>query len=404
MSAGATLQAAASSIDLANLISITGTDTFATSNNTLELDGTISGTGAISDLTGGTLILTGANTYSGVTTIGGGAVLQIQGVSALGAADGTLTLGSAVNTGTLRFRGGNDAVRVPLRRADRRRRRVRKRFTNASEIDGVISGSGSLTDASSGLLILTGANTYTGGTSIFFGTLQVANDLALGSGPISMATVTTLQAGAATVSLSNAVGLTGFDTIDNNGNALTLSGVISGVGSLTEIGAGTLTLSGTNTYTGGTTIAGGTLLIDGSTASSAVTVGNGGTLSGTGSAGAVTVESGGTFAPGDPSTFTVAGLTLNSGATLDEEIGGAAPGTGGAGGYDQTVVESGGAISLGGAALDVSLVDGFAPSVGAAFTIINNETGNGISGTFGGSGAGRNARGRRSPAFSRSRL
>ena len=78
----------------------------------------------------------------------------------------------------------------------------------------------------------------------------------------------------------------------------------------------------------------------------------------------MTVESSGTFAPGDPSTFTVASLTLKSGSTFDEEIGGTAPGTGGAGGYDQTVVESGGAISLGGATLDISLVDSFTPSVG----------------------------------------
>ncbi len=48
------------------------------------------------------------------------------------------------------------------------------------------------------------------------------------------------------------------------------------------------------------------------------------------------------------------------------------------------MVESGGAISLGGATLDVSLVDGFTPSVGETFTIINNETGKPVSGTFDG--------------------
>ena len=103
----------------------------------------------------------------------------------------------------------------------------------------------------------------------------------------------------------------------------------------------------------------------------------------------MTVESGGTFAPGDPSTFTVASLTLQAGATFVEQIGGANPGTGGAGGYDQTVVESNGTIALGGATLDVSLVDSFAPSGGETFTIINNETGSPVTGTF--AGLGQNA-------------
>jgi hypothetical protein len=173
------------------------------------------------------------------------------------------------------------------------------------------------------------------------------------------------------------------DVIADENGSIT-SGFGADKGSLTLDGAGTLVLGAVNTYTGGTTIDSGTLLIDGSTASSAVTVDNGGTLSGTGTAGAVTVESGGTFAPGDPSTFTVASLTLNSGASFDEEIGGAAPGTGGASGYDQTVVKSGGTISLGGATLNASLVDSFAPSTGETFIIINNETGNPVSGAFNG--------------------
>ncbi|MGO9698725.1 MAG: Hint domain-containing protein [Xanthobacteraceae bacterium] len=180
------------------------------------------------------------------------------------------------------------------------------------------------------------------------------------------------------------------------GGTETVSGVIAdmtgsndpshetGAGSVKMIGPGTLVLSGDNTYTGTTDVENGTVLIDGFNGNSAVTVGNGGTLGGTGTAGVVTVESGGTFAPGDPSMFTVASLTLNSGAAFDEQIGGTAPGTGGAGGYDQTVVESGGTISLGDATLNVSLVNSFTPSMGDSFTIINNETGSPVSGTFAG--------------------
>jgi hypothetical protein len=96
----------------------------------------------------------------------------------------------------------------------------------------------------------------------------------------------------------------------------------------------------------------------------------------------VTVESGGTFAPGDPNTITVASLTLNSGSNFDEEIGGTSRGTGGASGYDQTIVQNGGTIALGGATLNLSFVDNFTPAGGDVFSIINNESGRAVGGTF----------------------
>ena len=80
----------------------------------------------------------------------------------------------------------------------------------------------------------------------------------------------------------------------------------------------------------------------------------------------------------------MASLTLESGSSFDEQIGGSSPGTGGAGGYDQTVVESGGTVSLGGATLNLSLVDGFTPSLGDTITIIENDTGSAVNGTFAG--------------------
>ena len=46
---------------------------------------------------------------------------------------------------------------------------------------GVVSGTGSLTQAGSGTLILTGANTYSGGTTISAGTLQIGNGGTTGS-------------------------------------------------------------------------------------------------------------------------------------------------------------------------------------------------------------------------------
>ena len=116
-----------------------------------------------------------------------------------------------------------------------------------------------------------------------------------------------------------------------SGQTITDTNQITGPG-IVLTGGGTLVLeNNNNTYTGGTTVENGTLLIDGTNGNSAITVENGATIGGNGTAGAVTVDSGGTFTPGDPSTFTVASLTLSSGAAFDEEIGGTSPGTGGAG-------------------------------------------------------------------------
>ncbi|MFD0895876.1 autotransporter-associated beta strand repeat-containing protein [Luteolibacter ambystomatis] len=123
-----------------------------------------------------------------------------------------------------------------------------------------------------------------------------------------------------------AMALTGgatINTLDASDNAtartVTLSGVLSGSGSLTKSGAGTLLLSATNTYTGTTTVGGGILTVNGSLSTGVVTVQNGGTLSGTGTVGgASTVQNGGSLAPGSGGigTLGTAAITLQSGAVL----------------------------------------------------------------------------------------
>src|SRR5258705_9506946 len=88
---------------------------------------------------------------------------------------------------------------------------------------------------------LTGTNTYSGGTTISAGTLQVGN-------------------GGTTGSITGDVtdnGVLAFDRSDS----VTFAGAISGTGSVTQIGTGTTILTGTNTYSGGTTISAGTLQI-----------------------------------------------------------------------------------------------------------------------------------------------
>jgi len=268
---------------------------------------------------------------------------------------------------------------------------------------GDTGGGGGFGGGGGGGIIVGGSAGFGGGGGLGAGGdifVQQGATLIIENGTVGAGTV---HRGTGSVGGANGEAYGGSIFIEGNeqitfspGGTETVSGVIAdmtgsndpshetGAGSVKMIGPGTLVLSGNNTYSGTTDVESGTVLIDGFNGKSAVTVGNGGTLGGTGTAGVVTVESGGTFAPGDPSTFTVASLTLNSGATFDEQIGGTAPGTGGAGGYDQTVVESGGDIALGGATLNVSLVNSFTPSVGDTFTVINNETGNPVSSTFAG--------------------
>src|SRR6516164_3446189 len=143
---------------------------------------------------------------------------------------------------------------------------------------GVISGSGAVTVQGGGTAIFTDANTYTGGTTIAAGTLQLGNG-----------------------------GTSGSITGD----------VISGTGSFAQIGSGITVLTGNNSYSGDTTVAAGALIVNGSIASSSLTtVNSGAALLGTGTVGSTVINAGGFLAPGNsPGTMTVAGnLALQSGA------------------------------------------------------------------------------------------
>ena len=102
-------------------------------------------------------------------------------------------------------------------------------------MSGLVSGTGRLTKTSGvtagnfGVLVLTGTNTYSGGTTISAGTLQ------LGAGGAS---------GSIVGNVTNNATLA-----FNRSDALTYAGVVSGTGAVTKSGAGTLTLTGANTYT-----------------------------------------------------------------------------------------------------------------------------------------------------------
>ncbi len=169
-----------------------------------------------------------------------------------------------------------------------------------------VTGTGRFVQAGSGVLTVAGSNSYTGGTTISGGTLQLANGGALGTGGIS----------------NNAA------LIFNSSASATINQTIAGTGSLTLLGSGTVTLPANNTFSGGSSISNGTLMVNnpsGSGAGSgAVNVFSGGKLAGSGRIGGpVTIHSGGSLLPGNSvGTLTINNtLTVNPGAILNFGLG-----------------------------------------------------------------------------------
>ena len=180
-------------------------------------------------------------------------------------------------------------------------------------LSGVISNGatpGFLNMMGPGTLVLSGANTYSGGTTVSAGSLRLSGAGTLG------ATTGTLGVSGGVLDLggtsqkTGALTLTG-GTIEDGTltsslfgiQAGTVSATLAGAGALTKTGSGIAILSGANTYTGPTNVNGGVLDVTGSIApSSLTTVGGSGILLGTGKVGSVQVNSGGVFAPGAAGT------------------------------------------------------------------------------------------------------
>jgi autotransporter-associated beta strand protein len=202
--------------------------------------------------------------------------------------------------------------------------------------------------------------------------------------------------------------------VDNVLGSITTTGVIDSQGAnraLTKVGAGTLVINGgavPNTFQGGVFVNGGVLSVINSSATplgtlagpsgGLVTVNatgtlrvgpgvnipnpvtlSGGTLTGVGTLSGAVNSVGGTVSPGDNGTDVLtflSSLTLDNASTFHVEINGPNP----IADYDQIGVL--GTLTLGGAALDVSL--GFTPGVGNTFHLVNNAGPGAINGTFAG--------------------
>jgi hypothetical protein len=236
-------------------------------------------------------------------------------------------------------------------------------ITNAA--GGTISGAGLGGD---GAAIQTGdGNDTITNSGTIVGNNGFAIDMQGGNNTLNI----TGGAASITGNISGGTGGTNALVIDpGSGNSFSYTGQLSNFNSA-EIKSGTVTLSGANTYTGNTTISGGTLFaqnVAGSaTGSGTVAVNNGAKLGGTGTVGAVTVSSGGTVAPGQIAGILNSGnVTFNSGSTFSIEIGGTT-----AGAHDQLNVT--GTVNLGGSTLSGTLINGFTPTAGQQFTIIQSS-------------------------------
>ncbi|WP_167514663.1 autotransporter outer membrane beta-barrel domain-containing protein [Mesorhizobium intechi] len=185
----------------------------------------------------------------------GGTVVADDGDGALAvtgmqfAADGYRIEGDAI---TLAGAGGESIIRVGDGTA------AGAGYT--ATIASVLTGASSLIKTDAGTLVLSGANTHTGGTTVSGGVLSVAADNNLGAAAGSLTLSggalrnTAAFASARNVTLSAAGGT--LDTVAD----LTLSGAISGSGNLAKTGAGTLVLASDNSaFTGAISVGGGTL-------------------------------------------------------------------------------------------------------------------------------------------------
>ena len=309
----------------------------------------IGGTQGVKKTGKGMVVLGGANTYTGTTTISAGAV-QISADGNLGAAPGAPTAGVLVLDGGI--------LRVTSAMTLNANRGVTISAANGTidvavggdlSYGGVIGGSGNLAKVGAGVLTLSGSNTFAGGTTMLSGTFNNTGSLAGG------------------VAISGG-------TFNNSGSlaggAAISGGILNNIGSITggaTISGGVFNNSSPGSLSGGVTVQNG-IYSGGANLSGAVVVGDG-----TGASDAIFHPAGFT-----PTTLNLASLSLNSDAvfqlTLDS----------GAIQADKMLVGGGTTLGSGVAQLSVQDLAFAVLPLGTFFTIIDNAPAATMSGFFSG--------------------
>ena len=417
--------------------------------NTIDQNGnSTTFTGVFSDATtGGTLIiansgsggsvtLTGTNTYTGATTIDAGATLALSGTGSIAtsstlAANGTFDISG--NTAGALIQDLSGSGTVDLGNQTLTLTNASGTFAGTIADGGLNGGTGGALTVAGGTATLSGTNTYTGATTINSGAT-----LAL-SGTGSIATSSTVAAGG-TFDISGTTAGTAIEDLSGNGTVnlgnqvLTLTnagstfagtiadgGLNGGTGGALTVAGGTATLSGTETYTGATTVntgatlaltgtgsiatsstvdANGTFDISATTAGAAIQnlSGNGtinlgnqmltltnasstfaGTIADSGTGGALTVA-GGTATLSGANTYT--GMTtINPGATL------ALSGNGAIGTSGDVVADGTFDISQASAAASIQSLGGAGAVVLGGNALVITNGGDTFSGAISGAGA-----------------
>jgi autotransporter-associated beta strand protein len=186
----------------------------------------------------------------GTLTVADGGVVNSPGFTGI-------AQGSTLNLGTGGLAGGINTPAID------NEGQIVANFTDTLTLAADISGAGTLSKAGVGTLILTGNNSYAGGTTITGGFINFNSANSFGSGLITIngGGLQWATGNSADISAQLAAFGAGGATFDTNGNNVTLAASLSGPGGLTKTGAGTMTLSGVNSYQGGTAINGGTVAV-----------------------------------------------------------------------------------------------------------------------------------------------